>query len=161
MSVKGYNLRKTAANSRELRKLLTDTKKSTKRSTNVSRKSSVKKNQSKSKVISSPRVAPAKSLPKKKSLPKGAKKASTSKPKVNPPQMAKNSNKSAVSKSKPTAVKPLNIPSPSDNGKVIKVINPKKPTFENKKSVTFVLQKKERKPSRYFEMLANKPPQSR
>lgn len=121
----------------------------------------MKKNQSKNKVISSPRVAPANSLSKKKSIPKGAKKANASKAKVNPSQTAKNSNKSAASKSKPKVVKPASIPNPIDNGKVIKVINAKKPNFENKKSVTFVLQKKERKPSRYFELLANQPPKSR
>lgn len=162
-SEKSYNLRKTVTNSRELKQLMTNTNKSTKQSTSISKKSSVKKSQSKNKVISSPRVAPAKPLPNKKSLLKVAKKSIASKPKVKAPQPPKNVNKRSASKSKPKAVNPISTTAnAANNGKVIiKVINQKKPAFDNKKSVTFVLQKKERKPSRYFELLANNPPQPR
>ena len=160
VAVKKHNLRKTVANSRELKMLLTNNSMPAKKPTSGSKKSSGKRNQSKKVVINSPRVAPVKkSLLKKKSLPKSVKKVNASKPKANPPEM----DKVVIfpkSKSKPKVVKPINAEDPTDNGKVIKVLKVNKPTTDStKKSVTFVLQKKERKPSRYFELLAQKPKQ--
>ena len=171
--VKKHNLRKTVASSRELKLLITPASKSAKKFTSASKKSSVKRTQSKKKVVNSPRVAPVKPLPKKTSLPKSGKKVTPSLLVVNPPQLirvtyasSQTAKKGSKSKSKPKVVKPANTTNtvnPTDTGKVIRVINVvRKPALANaKKSVTFVLQKKERKPSRYFELLAKNTAPSR